>query len=364
MKRYFFAIIPALVMILLLGDSSRAEESTFEKIRAAAEDYSKGGRPFHINAKALYESMVSSMPGSIDVRYFDSFLFKRGPIIVDLRNPCPEMPDPYVLGHIPGAIHIPWKKIAEWRYLRDLPKDRKIVVYSNTGQIGGHVSAILNILGYDAVNLMWGMTSWTASTNVAPGRYDKSRDTVWSLGGSYRTVVQINEPQETHDLPNREKIGSHDTFEAILSVTRQYLNASDISFTISAPELDRLLRSSANLFLIPFVLDVRDDEAFRLGHIDNCLHIPLNALFKRENLKRLPPHRQIVVYCETGHESGHAAALLSLLGYDAVSLKWGITAWSLSLPGRNIAPNRYDEKRDCMDYEVATGFRPSIPCPG
>jgi hypothetical protein len=45
-----------------------------------------------------------------------------------------------------------------------------------------------------------------------------------------------------------------------------------------------------------------------------------------------------------------------MLGYDAVSLKWGITSWSLSLPGRDVAPGRYTEKRDCIGYEVVKGF--------
>lgn len=360
MKKSSLCLIHAVVLALLAMAPAMAGEGTFETIRAAAETYVTGGRPLHIDAKTLYESMASSMPRSVDVRYYDPSSFKRGPMIIDLRNADPEMPHLYVLGHIPGAIHIPWRKLAEWRYLKDLPKDRKIVMYSNTGQMGGQVVAALNILGYDAVNLMWGMTSWTASTDIAPGRYEKSRDTVWSSGGSFRTVIRDNQPHDTYDLPNYEEENSRDTFEAILSVTRLYLNAFDRSFTLSAPELDLLLRSSANPFLIPLVLDVRDDEAYRLGHIDNCLHIPLQTLFKRENLRRLPPDRQIVVYCETGHESGQAAALLSLLGYDAVSLKWGIAAWSLSLPGKDIAPNRYNEKHDCIDYEVVTGFRPSL----
>ena len=157
---------------------------------------------------------------------------------------------------------------------------------------------------------------------------------------------------------------SPNTFETILSGGRLYFNALGKPFTISAPELDTLLRSSENPYVAPLVLDVRDEAAYRLGHIDKCLHIPLRALFRRENLRHLPPDRQIVVYCETGHESAQAAAVLNLLGYDAVSLKWGIAAWSLSLPGRDIAPNRYDEKRDCMGYEVVTGFRSFIPCPG
>jgi rhodanese-related sulfurtransferase len=362
-KKYFFAIFPAVTMIIVFGASSNGGNADFEAIRAAAEAYLGSGRPLDIDAKTLYESMVSSM-ALLDVRNYDPSSFKRGPIIVDLRAPDPEMPQPYAVGHIPGSVPIPLRNIADWKYLKDLPKDRKIVVYSATGQVGGQAAAILNLLGYDAVNLKWGMTSWAARSDIAPGRYESSRDTVWRSGGSYRTVVSLDSPQEIYDFPDFENGDGRDNFETILSAARLYFNALDKPFTISAPELDALLRSSENPYVVPLVLDVRDEAAYRLGHIDKCLHIPLRALFRRENLRHLPPDRQIVVYCETGHESAQAVAVLNLLGYDAVSLKWGIAAWSLSLPGSDITPNRYDERHDCMGYEVVTGFRSFIPCAG
>lgn len=363
MKRCHFAIIPVLFVVIVFCASSSGGNAGFETIRAAAEGYLGSSRPLDIDAKALYESMISSM-ALLDVRNYDPSSFKKGPIIVDLRTPDPDMPNPYALGHIPGAVNIPLRNIADWKYLKDLPKDRKIVVYSGTGQIGGQAAAVLNLLGYDAVNLKWGMTAWTAKSDAAPGRYESSRDTVWMSGGSYRTVERLNSPQETYDSPDFENGDGRDSFETILSAGRLYFNDLGKPFTISAPELYALLHNSENPYVAPLVLDVRDEAAYRLGHVDKCLHIPLRALFSRENLRRLPPDRQIVVYCETGHDSSQAAAVLNLLGYDAVSLRWGIAAWSLSLPGSDITPNRYDEKRDCMGYEVVTGFRSFIPCVG
>ncbi len=363
MKRCFYASIPAVLTIIVFSASSKGGDTSFETIRAAAEGYLESGRPLDIDAKALYESMISSM-ALVDVRNYDPSSFKKGPIIVDLRTPDPDMPHPYAVGHIPGAVHIPLRNIADWKYLKNLPKDRKIVVYSDTGQVGGQAAAILNLLGYDAVNLKWGMTAWTARSDVAPGRYEISRDTVWRSGGSYRTVAILDSPQETFDIPDSENGDGRDSFETILAAGRLYFSNLGKPFTISAPELYTLLSASENPYVAPLVLDVRDEAAYRRGHIDKCLHIPLRALFTRENLRRLPPDRQIVVYCETGHDSAQAAAMLNLLGYDAVSLRWGIAAWSLSLPGNDIAPNRYDGKRDCMDYEVVTGFRSFIPCVG
>jgi hypothetical protein len=56
-------------------------------------------------------------------------------------------------------------------------------------------------------------------------------------------------------------------------------------------------------------------------------------------------------------------ALLNLLGYDAINLKFGITSWSLSIPGRDIAPERYDEDRDCIHCKaVVEGYKSAVPC--
>jgi hypothetical protein len=54
-----------------------------------------------------------------------------------------------------------------------LPRDKQILVYDETGQAAGMVSAVLNLLGYDAVNLKFGMTGWTRDDNIAPGRFEE-----------------------------------------------------------------------------------------------------------------------------------------------------------------------------------------------
>ena len=40
------------------------------------------------------------------------------------------------------------------------------------------------------------------------------------------------------------------------------------------------------------------------------------------------------------------------------------TSWSLSLPGKDVAPDRYNESTDCMNYPVVKGFAAFIQCPG
>ncbi len=72
----------------------------------------------------------------------------------------------YAIGHIPGAINIYWKDIAKTENLKKLDPNRPIVVYCYTGHTGQIGATVLNMLGYDALNLKFGIMSWTKDPNV------------------------------------------------------------------------------------------------------------------------------------------------------------------------------------------------------
>ena len=69
------------------------------------------------------------------------------PVVLSVRSP-----EHYAIGHIPGAINIPWKTVAEPDNLAKLPTDKQIVVYCYTGHTGQVATTVLNMLGYDAIN--------------------------------------------------------------------------------------------------------------------------------------------------------------------------------------------------------------------
>jgi rhodanese-related sulfurtransferase len=67
----------------------------------------------------------------------------------------------YVAGHIPGAENIEFANAAKPENLAKLPTDgRQIVVVCYTSQTGNQVASILNLLGYDAWALRFGMMGW------------------------------------------------------------------------------------------------------------------------------------------------------------------------------------------------------------
>jgi rhodanese-related sulfurtransferase len=373
------------------GSPSKAKGGgqEFEAIRQAADEYVSSGKPLTITAKGLYDSIMAGINlTDYDILWYDPFTYTRAPFILDVRTIGPEMPDPYLAGHIPGSLHIPWQQVTQWRNLKALPTGgRQIVVVSNTGQIGAQVTAILNLLGYNAVNLMWGMVSWTSDPVVAPGAYDKGRDTVFNWGGSYRAVCPISEPTETYPLPVVENTSSGDKDEIILAAADKYLSNGAKDFGMTSIELYQALHyeegvdvylvrnsqlfqslsftgtATGNPYTVPFFLDVRDDELYQNGHLCGTAHTYWKDAFKKENLAKLPLDRPILVYGTTGHESGQVAALLNLLGYDAINLTWGVTSWSLALPGKDIAPDRFEPEQDCMNYPFVTGFISFEACP-
>ncbi len=74
--------------------------------------------------------------------------------MLDVREP-EELAD----GVIPGSVNIPMGEVE--RRLREIPKDREIVVVCHIGERSAYVAEKLNALGYDrALNLSGGMDAW------------------------------------------------------------------------------------------------------------------------------------------------------------------------------------------------------------
>jgi rhodanese-related sulfurtransferase len=90
-------------------------------------------------------------------------------------------------------------------------------------------------------------------------------------------------------------------------------------------ELDRRIADRPNDLL---VLDVREESAFRAGHIPGALHLPRGQLELRVNEAIPDPTLRIVACCEFGKISTLAAATLRQLGFmRALALDGGMKAW-------------------------------------
>lgn len=78
----------------------------------------------------------------------------------------------------------------------------------------------------------------------------------------------------------------------------------------------------------PLVLDVRERDAFEIGHIPGAHHLPRGQLELRINAELPDPTAHIVTVCEFGKISTLAAATLREFGFrHAVALDGGMAGW-------------------------------------
>jgi hydroxyacylglutathione hydrolase len=90
------------------------------------------------------------------------------------------------------------------------------------------------------------------------------------------------------------------------------------------------LGASANALII----DVRNEDEWRRGHIPNAILIALPAL--HDQLHEIPRDRAIVLHCQRGSRSAVAAATLDAFGFDDVhELSGGMSAWEAA--GHSVA---------------------------
>lgn len=263
----------------------------FALLQVETDKYLKKGLPLYIEPR---EVLAKAVMGS-DQGYY----------LVDVRSD-----EHYTAAHIPGAIHIAYQDA--WREDKTafLPRDRKIVVIDYSGHTASQVAAFWSMLGFDAVAMKNGMAGWSGDREVVGG----SPLPCEPLG---YPVTAATVPAATFDLP---KLSTKATTPAELLASRSQ------EATAEAPVIQpKDFREKTASY---FVLDVRQPEHFRAGHIEGAVNIPFRSLAAVENLKKLSPDKTIVVVCYDGHAASQAARLLNQLGYHATALKDGMSVWT------------------------------------
>ncbi|MDT4891329.1 MAG: hypothetical protein QOE97_364 [Pseudonocardiales bacterium] len=80
------------------------------------------------------------------------------------------------------------------------------------------------------------------------------------------------------------------------------------------------------------VLDCREDDEWRAGHIEGAVHVPMHEVPDRlaTDPGLLTPDAAIVVVCKVGSRSAHLTDWLNRSGYSATNLEGGMYAWAAS----------------------------------
>ena len=333
MKRIILLVFGIILLVLipvLAGATPAAPAiSQFDVIATAADAYLNDPNPeLNISSKDLLAAMLAD-----------------GPYIISNRKP-----EDYAIGHIPGAVNLPASVLFKPENLAKLTKDSKIVPYCYTGHTGSQVTAMLNMCGYDATNLLWGIMGWTKDSNVANKQFSNPSTDL-------PTETAANQLTGTYTLPAVDVTSSTSELEIIRIACDNYATAG--LKNIAAVDLNTLI-TDGDPSNDPIIISVRKAEDYAKGHIPGAVNIPFTSIAKKENLRKLDPDKQIVVYCYTGRTGSQATAILNTLGYDAVNLLWGISGWTTDPV---VAAKRFDPETS-PDYPFATGAGEAVPVSG
>lgn len=224
--------------------------------------------------------------------------------ILDIRSA-----DDYALGHVEGAVNSTLGGI-----LTDAANNggKPIVVYCYTGQSACHAVIALRLSGYvDAQSMKWGMSGWhsdfdkwtTNTASIAVGHADWTTDAT-------ATVADFSDPSLTATATDGAGILA-ERVTAMLTGGFKGILAADV------------LASPSSYFINNYWAEV---DVNTYGHITGAYRIKEDLTLDAGGFNNLDPSETVVTYCWTGQTSSMVTAYLTVLGYDAKSLKFGTNA--------------------------------------
>ncbi len=234
----------------------------------------------------------ASYPGSRIVTWEDLFSkIDAGdePFIVSIRSEAD-----YRTGHIEGAVNAAWGADLASK-VSMLPTDKPVYVYCYSGQTAGQAVALMNMLGIDAYSVKSG--------------YNKGAKTMEGYA-NYVSLVKFH-------LEDAEAKFNKDA----LKFVEEYFNTVTTkgNFMVPSENVQSLLESGDAV-----VVDIRKADDFAKGHIDGAINVPFGANMN-DSFADLPADTKLIVACYSGQTAGQTVAVLRALGYDAVSLKYGMS---------------------------------------
>lgn len=77
-------------------------------------------------------------------------------VVIDARDAAQ-----FTKGHIPGALHMDWRRVLARR--SEIPRDKAVLIYCNTGSLSAQAGFALRVAGWDNVRILQGgMEEWRA----------------------------------------------------------------------------------------------------------------------------------------------------------------------------------------------------------
>lgn len=249
--------------------------------------------PSLINASAVYEQLDSNI------------------VIIDLRGE-----ETFKKGHIKNAINVKFSNLPAY-FSNDIKPEEydKIILVCYAGQIASYSTLLLRLMGYNNVYAMkWGMSGW--NKDFAEDWWLKI------LSSKHEDQLEKNDKieNEKSDFPvmNTGKTGGKEIFDARIK------NLFDAGMNGTFILADSVFTAPDRYYIMNYI---RKDK-YESGHIPGAVRYkPNGTLGMVDEMETIPTNKKVVVYCETGHQSGFVTAYLKLFGYDAHSLIYGNNAF-------------------------------------
>jgi rhodanese-related sulfurtransferase len=224
--------------------------------------------------------------------------------VIDVREPSELEGN----GHVPGAVNIPVKTLADNPALLPADLDAPIVVYCKSGTRSTWAWTILSALGYTNVrNMAAGFDGWLAA-----------------------------------QLPSEEGLApAEEISTAIIANEAQYMAVKDFAnnapegwATIKPVDVNEKMINGEEFLLI----DNRRADEYEAGYVDGAVNIPLEEMMSR--LDEIDQDAEIIVYCRSGVRGMIGTLALRMLGYDALNMSGGYLGWQAEeLPVVGAAPD-------------------------
>ncbi len=240
--------------------------------------------------------------------------------IIDVRSQSD-----FEQGHIEGAVRTNLVDVLSTAQNANKP----ILVACYTGQSAGHAVMALRLSGYsDAKVLKFGMSGWHSDLS---GPWSGNTGDA-AVGHEAWTDGPVAENQ-TFSKPSFTTNAS--TGEAILAERVQYMLENGFQGVSN----EQVLGDPGSFFINNYWAA---DDVSTYGHIDGAYRI-LPLTLAGGQYMNLDPSETVVSYCWTGQTSSMLTAYLTVLGYNAKSLKFGANGMIYSeLQGHKYAPPSVD----------------------
>jgi rhodanese-related sulfurtransferase len=230
-------------------------------------------------------------------------------------------PDDFAKASVPGSINISRGAFFKPANLAKLPpKDRLIVTYCYTGTGAIGPATVLNLMGYEARQLAWGMMGWSRNdAGLGPAsRFPESQQDYPVVQGPQGVAVTYARPVIATGRASLDQI---------LVERGDAVESADRTVSMTAEAVQALL-TDAQPANDPFLVDLRAPADFVKGHIQGAINIPAATVYQPGQLAKLPLGRRIVTVDYNGQTTVGVSYMLSILGYNARGLQYGMMGWS------------------------------------